>query len=126
SAADRCIDDPASTHYNQIVSSEHVTVDWRSAERMRRDDDLYELAIEIAHNREPTAADGGSCIFLHVWSGPDSRVTGCTALDKAQLRAIARWLEPNAALLVALPRAEYIALQRAWGLPEETFTSLPR
>jgi hypothetical protein len=29
---------------------------------------------------------------------------------------VARWLRPNA-LLVALPRDEYTALQRAWGLP---------
>ncbi|HEX4353646.1 MAG TPA: L,D-transpeptidase family protein, partial [Polyangiales bacterium] len=130
SAADRCIDDSASAHYNQIVSSDEVAVDWHSAERMRRDDDLYELAIEIGHNRatarEPAAADGGSCIFLHVWSGPNSRVTGCTALDKEQLREIARWLQPNSAVLVALPRAEYAALRRAWELPDEAFTSLPR
>jgi hypothetical protein len=51
-----------------------------------------------------------------VWGGPDAQVTGCTALDKTQLRSVARWLRPNA-LLVALPRDEYTALQRAWGLP---------
>jgi uncharacterized protein YijF (DUF1287 family) len=116
SAADRCIDDPASQHYNRIVSTSQLAADWQSAERMRREDDLYELAIEIAHNRSPRQAGGGSCIFLHVWAGPDAAVTGCTALDKTQLRTVARWLEPNA-LLVALPRGEYAALQRAWGLP---------
>jgi uncharacterized protein YijF (DUF1287 family)/L,D-peptidoglycan transpeptidase YkuD (ErfK/YbiS/YcfS/YnhG family) len=116
SAAERCIDDPASQHYNRIVSSALVPNDWRSAERMRRDDDLYELAIEIAHNRAPTQAGDGSCIFLHAWAGPDAAVTGCTALDKTQLRTVARWLEPNA-LLVALPRSEYTALQSTWGLP---------
>jgi D-alanyl-D-alanine dipeptidase len=115
-AADRCIDDPASPHYNRVVSSAQLATDWNSAERMQRDDDLYELAIEIAHNRSPTQAGAGSCIFLHVWGGPNAQVTGCTALDKAQLRSVARWLRPNA-LLVALPRDEYAALQRAWGLP---------
>jgi L,D-peptidoglycan transpeptidase YkuD (ErfK/YbiS/YcfS/YnhG family) len=117
SAADRCIDDPASHHYNQVVSTTQIESDWQSSERMQRDDDRYELAIEIEHNRSPTAAGGGSCIFLHVWGGPNVPVTGCTALDKTQLRVIARWLKPNAVALVALPRAEYAALQSRWGLP---------
>jgi D-alanyl-D-alanine dipeptidase len=115
--AHHCVDDPRSAHYNRIVSSAEVATDWRSSERMRRDDDGYELAIEIEHNHTPVTAAHGSCIFLHVWAGPDRPVLGCTALASEPLHEIARWLRPNAAVLVALPRAEHRALQRTWGLP---------
>jgi uncharacterized protein YijF (DUF1287 family) len=112
----RCVDDPRSRHYNRVLSQREVEVDWSSAEHMRRPDDLYELAIEVGHNRAPVTAGHGSCIFLHVWASPDTPVTGCTALDKTALYTLARWLRPNA-VLVALPRSEYAALARAWGLP---------
>jgi hypothetical protein len=44
-------------------------------------------------------------------------VTGCTALDKNDLKKLVTWLKPNASVLVALPTSEYGALAREWGLP---------
>lgn len=114
-----CVDDPASSHYNQIFAAPAAPAerDFRSAERMRRDDDLYSLAIVVEHNFPRVQPGHGSCIFLHVWSGPDGVVTGCTAMARPDLEALAHWLEPNAAVLVALPRAQYASLQRQWQLP---------
>lgn len=122
-AALRCIDDPRSAHYNQIVSIDDTNVDWRSAERMRRDDDLYALAIVVAHNTEPTRPGAGSCIFLHLWEGPEKGMSGCTAMPVNALQELATWLEPDAAALVALPRSEYEVLKRPWHLPALTPTS---
>jgi D-alanyl-D-alanine dipeptidase len=116
-AAERCVDDPRSKFYNQIRSTRDTSVDWNSSEAMHRDDDLYELAIQIAHNTRPVRPSHGSCIFLHVWESADRPVTGCTALDKRALFELAQWLQPNAALLISLPRADYAALRTAWGLP---------
>lgn len=113
----RCVDDPRSSHYNRIVSTADTEVDWQSAERMRRDDDLYVLAIVVEHNTEATKVRAGSCIFIHLWEGPDKGMSGCTAMSMDALHAFAAWLEPNAAVLVALPRSEYEALKRPWGLP---------
>ena len=113
----RCVDDPKSSHYNLIVSNTDTPIDWQSAERMRRDDDLYMLTIVVAHNAAPTRAGAGSCIFLHLWEGPDKGMSGCIAMSKDALVGLAEWLVPNAAALVALPRAEYEALKRPWGLP---------
>ena len=112
----RCVDDPRSTHYNRIVSVERVDRDWQSAEHMRREDDLYTLAIVVEHNTQATAPGAGSCIFIHLWEGPDRGMSGCTALPMEALGTLAGWLEPGAAL-VALPESEYDALTAAWQLP---------
>jgi len=84
---------------------------------MRRQDELYAIAIVVEHNTEQTEPGAGSCIFIHVWRGPDSGMTGCTAMPMDTLETFASWLQPNAAVLVALPRSEYDALERPWGLP---------
>lgn len=115
-AALRCVDDPSSPQYNQILA-QPANAEWRSAERMRRDDDLYELALVVRHNSDPITPGHGSCIFVHVWQSPTTPVTGCTALDKRNLQALTAWLQPNAAVLVALPESEYTVLAREWGLP---------
>jgi uncharacterized protein YijF (DUF1287 family) len=115
-AALRCVDDPTAQQYNQILI-QPAGASWRSAERMRRDDDLYELALVVRHNTDPITPGHGSCIFVHVWQTANTPVTGCTALDKDNLKTLLRWLKPNAAVLVALPGSEYTALSREWGLP---------
>jgi uncharacterized protein YijF (DUF1287 family) len=113
----RCVDDPGSRYYNQIVSITDTGELWRSAEHMRRDDALYELALDIAHNRSPIIPGDGSCIFAHLWAGPEVPVSGCTALAKGDLRRLLEWLRPEAAVWVALPEPEYRALRDEWGLP---------
>jgi D-alanyl-D-alanine dipeptidase len=113
----RCVDDPSSAYYNQIVSIAETGERWRSAEIMLRHDDLYELALDIEHNRSPIRPGSGSCIFAHVWAGREVPVSGCTALSKADLRGLLEWLKPESAAWVALPEAEYVALRATWGLP---------
>jgi L,D-peptidoglycan transpeptidase YkuD (ErfK/YbiS/YcfS/YnhG family) len=83
---------------------------------MLRDDDLYEFALDLEHNRAPVTPGHGSCIFVHVWGGPDVPVTGCTALSKTDLQTLLVWLKPDAAW-VALPESEYRALRDLWALP---------
>lgn len=115
----RCVDDAASTHYNDVLDADGVTVDWASAEEMRRGDDLYRWVIEIDHNAASGDAPvprGGSCIFFHVWSGPDGATAGCTAMAEPDITALLAWLRPGA-VYVLLPEAERAALAAAWGLP---------
>ncbi|TFH28546.1 MAG: hypothetical protein E4H00_08600 [Myxococcales bacterium] len=113
----RCVDDPKSRHYNRVVSTADTVVDWNSAEHMRRQDELYAIAIVVEHNAPQTEPGAGSCIFMHVWRGPDSGMTGCTAMPLGELETLADWLKPNVAVLVALPRGEYDALRGPWQLP---------
>jgi uncharacterized protein YijF (DUF1287 family) len=111
----RCVDDPSSGYYNQIVDAAQVDEDWHSAEPMRR---YYELAITVGHNAS-NLPEAGSCIFLHAWRDAESPVTGCTAMPADELEQLAAWLEPGA-VLVALPRELHGRLAGEWQLPDMT------
>ena len=128
----RCVSDANSTHYNRVLDRQKTTNDWRSAERMRRRDTLYEFVIEVDHNHivpaetSPTPGDG-SCIFLHVWDQPGAPTIGCTAMPLSAMRTLLQWLRPTASpVLVALPREHYEILQIAWGLPPKFKVGIER
>jgi hypothetical protein len=114
------VDDVKSMYYNQIVSTDVVTKDWDSAETMRRRDGLYEIGVFVNHNTSPAVPGAGSCIFMHVWRGPDKPTAGCTAMDRVDMFILASWLDPPAQakpVLVQLPRDAYKRLAKPWGLP---------
>ena len=111
-----CVDDPASPFYNRIVGPE-VPPGWKSAEKMVRNDSLYEWLVLVRHNPKPVAG-AGSCIFLHVWRATDKPTVGCTATDADALLGLIGWLEPAALpLLVQLPEEVYRGVAQSWGLP---------
>jgi D-alanyl-D-alanine dipeptidase len=114
-----CVDDAASRHYNRIVERDKAgAVDWNSSERMRSVEG-YRWGLVVAHNAAPPARGRGSCIFLHVWAGPDKGTAGCTAMEKGALEALLRWLDARSRpLLVQLPEAEYARLRSALRLPQ--------
>jgi L,D-peptidoglycan transpeptidase YkuD (ErfK/YbiS/YcfS/YnhG family) len=112
-----CIDDPGSEHYASIVDRKQVAADWESSESLLIDNDQYKWIIDVAHNPERTAK-AGSCIFLHVWKGPEATTSGCTAMEEIRLEDLLRTLDPAAKpMFVLLPRAEYQTNAVAWGLP---------
>ena len=114
----KCVDDPASAHYNCLVDQSAVTADWTSCEDMQRQDRRYEAGAVVAHNTTPPLPGAGSCIFLHVWETPDTPTAGCTAMSLADMQALATWLDgERQPLLVQLPAAEFTRRQHAWGLP---------
>jgi L,D-peptidoglycan transpeptidase YkuD (ErfK/YbiS/YcfS/YnhG family) len=116
-AALRCVDDPAApAAYNRLVEAPAAgPAPWASAERMRRDDELYRLTVFVRHNDEH-APGAGSCVFLHVWRSPTSPTVGCTAMTLPALRALVAWIDARTEL-VQLPRPVYLRLVRAWDLP---------
>ena len=113
-----CVDDTASAHYNTVVDRAAVPrVDWNSAEHMRQVPQ-YEIGVIVGYNASPPVKGRGSCIFLHIWAGPDSHTAGCTAFDKAKLREVMLWLDPRKRpLLVQLTAPEYNRLGVSWRLP---------
>lgn len=114
------IDDPQSRHYNKLVDRSAVAkIDWRSSERMRRDDVLYKWGVVVDHN-SGRIPGGGSCIFLHVWKNSATPTTGCTAMPERDLVRLLRWLDPaRHPILVQMPRATYRAIRARYGLPPD-------
>jgi zinc D-Ala-D-Ala dipeptidase len=113
-----CVDDTASSHYNTVVDRAAVTkIDWNSAEHMRTVGQ-YEVGVIVGYNAMPPVKARGSCIFLHVWAGPESHTAGCTAFDGAKLRDLISWLDPEKRpLLVQLTTKDYATLRTRWRLP---------
>lgn len=106
-AADRWVDDPGSSHYNQWVREDDpgIRKDWESAEILRRPDGIYDLALVIGHNRGPAVRGRGSAIFMHRWSAVGRSTIGCTAMAQRHLEALFGWIEAEKRpLLVQVPR----------------------
>ena len=112
-----CVDDPQSAHYNRIIDRAGVEPpDWKSSERMRRDDDQYRWGVVIDHNAERKPGCG-SCVFMHVWEASGKGTSGCTAMNSSSMEKALRWLDAKKRpLLVQLPRAEFERLRKAWGI----------
>ena len=112
-----CVDDPQSTHYNKIVDRAGVeNPDWKSSERMLRDDDQYLWGVVIDHNSE-VAPGCGSCVFMHIWEAPGKGTAGCTAMNSSSMEDLLRRLTAKRRpLLVQLPQVEFERLREVWGL----------
>ncbi|WP_328285384.1 L,D-transpeptidase family protein [Fundidesulfovibrio putealis] len=113
-----CVDDPLSSSYNRILDASAHPKDWNSSETMLRPDGLYAAGAVVEHNSDPVSTEKGSCIFLHIWRGPDKPTAGCTAMEEGALRSLLSRLDAGRKpLLVQLPRAEYQKLKKEWVLP---------
>jgi L,D-peptidoglycan transpeptidase YkuD (ErfK/YbiS/YcfS/YnhG family) len=119
-----CIDVNASPLYNQIVDQNEVgkPATQGSTEAMRRDlfsnDDLYKKGLVIQHNPD-NISGAGSCIFVHLWRGPENSTPGCTSMQENKMDALLTWLDQKQQpRYVALPRHEYQSKQQVWGLPK--------
>ena len=119
--ADAWVDDVSSPNYNR-----HIVIDdpanppsWFEKQKMRHNDFAYRWLIEIRHNSDPPVAGAGSAIFFHIRRGPQRPSAGCTTMSEPDLVRLIRWLRANKKPHYALlPRSEYQAKWRAWGLPD--------
>jgi L,D-peptidoglycan transpeptidase YkuD (ErfK/YbiS/YcfS/YnhG family) len=111
-----CVDDSNSEYYNQLVDNRLVKKDWTSSEFMRRNDHQYEWGIVVNHNT-PAVAQGGSCIFLHIWKEPGAPTSGCTAMTEDQLLGLLHWLDPEKEpLLLQVVERDYPIYKEKFGL----------
>ncbi len=80
-SADGWCDAPGDRNYNRPVTHPYPA----SAERMWRDDQLYDIVVVLGYNDVPRIRGRGSAVFLHV-ARPDLAPTeGCIALRRADL-----------------------------------------
>jgi L,D-peptidoglycan transpeptidase YkuD (ErfK/YbiS/YcfS/YnhG family) len=82
--SDAWCEDPADRRYNQPVRLRDAVV----GDRLWRADPLYDLVVEIDHNRRPRVKGRGSAIFIHVARPGLSPTAGCVALPAAGLRRL--------------------------------------
>jgi L,D-peptidoglycan transpeptidase YkuD (ErfK/YbiS/YcfS/YnhG family) len=93
-ADDGWCDAPEDPAYNRPVKLPYPA----SAERMWRDDHLYDLVVVLGHNDDPPKPGAGSAIFLHV-AKPDYAPThGCVAVARNDLERLLRQAAPGDAI----------------------------
>lgn len=70
-------------------------------------------------NYNPARTKGaGSCIFLHIWSGPGHGTAGCTAMDENSLRPLLENLDARKhPVLIQLTAETFESLRKPWSLP---------
>ncbi len=114
-----CVDDSNSKQYNRLVDDKTIAVDWTSSEKMLAVGAPYDLGVFVAHNSNPPQKQNGSCIFLHIWKNSETGTAGCTAMERANIETILRWLDAKKnPVLIELPLAAYNRFQTLWKLPK--------
>ncbi len=90
-AYDGWCDDPQDRNYNRYIRHPYPA----SAERLWRQDDLYDLVVVIGHNDRPRVRERGSAVFIHV-AGPGLAPTaGCIALRLPDFKRLIARLRPG-------------------------------
>lgn len=90
-------DDPADPAYNMPIKLPYPA----RAERLWRDDRLYDLVVVLGYNDEPAVAGAGSAIFLHVASADYAPTEGCVALAADDLRRVLAEADASSRVVVA-------------------------
>ena len=89
---DYWVSDSASAFYNTWQTGVPAGR-WTTAEALWASPTAYRYAVVIDYNRHPVVPGRGSAIFLHVITA--AATSGCVAIDRDQLVAIMRWLQPS-------------------------------
>jgi L,D-peptidoglycan transpeptidase YkuD (ErfK/YbiS/YcfS/YnhG family) len=75
-ADDAWCEDPDDRRYNRPIRLSASS----PGDRLKREDALYDLVIELDHNTRPRIAHRGSAVFIHVARPGLSPTAGCVAL----------------------------------------------
>ena len=94
--SDGWVDEPADANYNRPVSLPYPA----SAERMWRQDDLYDALVVIGYNLEPVIPGAGSAIFLHIATPDFAPTAGCVAVEREVLLGLLPLLGPGSRIAI--------------------------
>jgi L,D-peptidoglycan transpeptidase YkuD (ErfK/YbiS/YcfS/YnhG family) len=89
-------DEPHDPHYNKPVTHPYPS----SAERLWRDDSIYDIIAVLGHNDDPPAPGRGSAIFLHLARETYAPTQGCVALNQEDLTALLALARPGDGLAI--------------------------
>ncbi|MGA7787458.1 MAG: L,D-transpeptidase family protein [Xanthobacteraceae bacterium] len=94
--ADAWCENPVDRRYNRAFQ--------RSAnepgDRLRRDDGLYDVFVEIDHNARPRVARHGSAVFIHIARDGFAPTAGCVALRRRDLLGLVSRLSPKTRIFI--------------------------
>lgn len=77
-------EDPRDRNYNRPVNLSPSS----AADRLWRDDHLYDLIIELDHNTRPRIPYRGSAVFIHFARKDFTPTAGCVALKRGDLQKL--------------------------------------
>ena len=89
-------DDPVDRNYNRLVTLPSR----RSAEGLKRADQLYDLVLVLGYNDRPRVRGKGSAIFVHLARPGLSPTDGCIALSPHDLRMLLTELRPDSTIVI--------------------------
>ena len=78
-------DDIKSPYYNKYININNFISHKINYERLWREDNAYDIIIEISHNTKPIIKNKGSAIFIHCSFENFKPTYGCIALKKRDL-----------------------------------------
>jgi L,D-peptidoglycan transpeptidase YkuD (ErfK/YbiS/YcfS/YnhG family) len=93
---DAWCEDPADRRYNRAF---HRSAN-EPGDRLRRDDELYDLIVEIDHNTRPRVAGRGSAVFIHLARPGLAPTAGCIALRRRDLLRLLGRLGPKTRIII--------------------------
>ncbi|MEO0982958.1 MAG: L,D-transpeptidase family protein [Pseudomonadota bacterium] len=94
--SDGWCDAPGDPHYNRKVKLPYPA----SAERLWREDAVYDIVVELGYNDDPVVDRRGSAIFFHLIRGDYEPTEGCVALALPDMLAVLAKAAPGDALTV--------------------------
>ena len=91
-------DAPSDPNYNRLVKLPYAA----SAEKLWRDDHLYDVVAVLGFNDDPVVPGKGSAIFLHVVREDFAPTEGCVALSLPDLLDVLALLAPGDTIAITI------------------------
>ncbi len=89
-------DDPNSKYYNQFIKFPFDS----SAEKLFREDNLYDIICVINYNTQSIIPGKGSAIFLHICKDNFDPTEGCIAVEKKNLLNISKQITTSSCIII--------------------------
>lgn len=91
-------DTPSDRNYNRFVSLPYP----KSAERLWREDGVYDIIIVLGYNDVPRVRNRGSAIFMHLARPGFLATEGCVALRGADLRRVLQAVTRRSEIIIEI------------------------
>ena len=95
-----CDDPKDGDNYNKLVELPYLY----SHEKLWRNDDLYDIFVELGYNDRPPIKGRGSAIFMHLMAKDGSPTAGCISLRKDDLLELISMVDVNEILEIKVEK----------------------